>query len=121
MGFLALRIDVNIPNLDPKPRFQPQLSADGDVVRSDLQRDGADATKRAHRGVERSGRWDVHLRRLVRQQPSPRCCGSGGEVHRSERREFARFERGLFTRSDRRHVKDFVKRVGVHAKTLASV
>ena len=29
--------------------------------------------------------------------------GKGGEVHRSERHEFARSERHLFTRSDRRH------------------
>ena len=45
--------------------------------------------------------------------------GYNREVHRSERREFARSERRLFT--DRRHVKDFVKRVGVHAKTSLSV
>ena len=47
---------------------------------------------------------------------------SSWEVHRSECREFARrSERRLFTRSDRRNVKDFVTRVGVHAKGSASL
>ena len=44
-----------------------------------------------------------------------------GEVHRSERRGFARSERRLFTRSDHPPVKDFVKRIGVHAKTSKRV
>ena len=69
----------HLPNLDPKLRFQPQLSADGDVVRSHPRRDGADGPRKPHRGVERSGRWDVHLRRLGRQ-PGPRCCGGAWKV-----------------------------------------